>query len=166
MIEKDVEIDALRIHASSVEYTLANSLADAGEIDKALRLYTDALRQRIALANKANLQDDALVDVRFLSHFCRWGVLWGRAEQVLMACNQAVDAASTSGQEITTRDGRGLARALTGDLEGARQDFEDAVQWAQESGYDEAFIESRTAWIAALQAGKNPFDAATLEQLR
>jgi hypothetical protein len=40
------------------------------------------------------------------------------------------------------------------------------VQWAEETGYDPAFIESRTAWIEALRAGENPFDAATLEQLR
>ena len=41
-----------------------------------------------------------------------------------------------------------------------------AVQWAKETGYDPAFIESHTAWIAALQAGENPFDAATLQGIQ
>ncbi len=81
----------------------------------------------------------------------------------MVACERAVALEPENGNIL---DSRGLARALTGDLEGARKDFENAVAWAEETGFDAAFIESRTAWIAALQAGENPFDEATLEQLR
>jgi hypothetical protein len=49
---------------------------------------------------------------------------------------------------------------------GAIEDFEFAVQRWTETGADASLIESRTAWIAALRAGENPFDAATLERLR
>ena len=94
---------------------------------------------------------------------CWDGSLAGVAAEVMPACERAVALAPEDGG---IRDSRGLARALTGDLEGARKDFEFAVQWAEETDYDAAFIESRTAWIAALRAGKNPFDEATLEQLR
>ena len=94
---------------------------------------------------------------------CWEGSLAGVAAEVMPACEWAVALAPEDGN---IRNSRGLARALTGDLEGARKDFEFAVQWAEETGYDAAFIESRTAWIEALRAGKNPFDAATLEQLR
>jgi hypothetical protein len=51
-------------------------------------------------------------------------------------------------------------------MPGAIEDFEFAVQWRTETGADASFIESRTAWIAALRTGENPFDAATLERLR
>jgi WD40 repeat protein len=94
---------------------------------------------------------------------CWNGSLDGAAAAVMPACERAVALAPADGW---IRDSRGLARALTGDLEGATEDFEFAVQWAEETGYDPAFIESRTAWIEALRAGENPFDAATLEQLR
>lgn len=54
---------------------------------------------------------------------------------------------------------------------GASADFEAAVAWAKQrsAGRESKFATTRTAWIAALQAGTAPaevFDAATLEQLR
>jgi hypothetical protein len=97
------------------------------------------------------------------NNVCWDGSLDGAASAVMPACERAVTLAPEDGG---IRDSRGLARALTDDLEGARRDFEFAVQWAKETGYDEAFIESRTVWIAALKAGNSPFDAAMLEQLR
>lgn len=94
---------------------------------------------------------------------CRAGAAWNLAALVLDACETAVSLAPENGYN---RDSRGLARALTGDVGGAIEDFELAAKWAQETGYGASFIESRTAWIAALRAGENPFDAATLAQLR
>jgi WD40 repeat protein len=84
------------------------------------------------------------------------------AEEVLDACERAVFLAPEDG---AIRGKRGLARALTGNIEGAIADFEFAVQWAEETGYRAEFIESRQAWIEALKAGKNPFDAEALERL-
>lgn len=86
-----------------------------------------------------------------------------RTEDLAVTCERAVAFEPDHGGIL---DSRGLARALTGDLKGARKDFDNAVAWAEETGHDAAFIESRTAWIAALKAGKNAFDEATLEQLR
>jgi hypothetical protein len=59
------------------------------------------------------------------------------------------------------RDSRGQDRALR---------TSSLVNWAQKTDYRAAFfIGSRTAWIEASRAGKDPtaiFDAATLERLR
>ena len=60
------------------------------------------------------------------------------------------------------RDSRGLARALTGDYAGAIEDFE---YYVEHSGNDTS-VAKREAWIAELEAGRNPFDDETLETLR
>ena len=60
------------------------------------------------------------------------------------------------------RDSRGLARALTGDVAGAIDDFEAFVAWTQ-NDRDRA---QRQDWIAALRAGENPFTAEELRSLR
>ena len=94
---------------------------------------------------------------------CWEGSLTGAAGAVLPACERGVALAPEVGM---IRDSRGLARALTGDAQGAIEDFEFAVQWAKQGNEGEVFIQSRQAWLTALKAGKNPFDATTLEQLR
>ena len=59
-------------------------------------------------------------------------------------------------------DGRGLARALTGDIEGAIIDFQVYVEWT--SNKEEKT--QRQEWIKALQAGENPFTDELLKELR
>jgi len=66
-----------------------------------------------------------------------------------------------------------LARALTGNTKGAIEDFSfylgELKRELKKQGKSvpaEAQIKQRTAWIAALKAGKNPLDAETLKQLR
>lgn len=97
---------------------------------------------------------------------CWRGATWNHAALVLDACETAVKLAPDDG---SIRDSRGLARALTGDVPGAIEDFEFAVQRRIEAGADASLIASRTDWLAALRAGQAPadiFDAATLEGLR
>jgi hypothetical protein len=62
--------------------------------------------------------------------------------------------------------GRGLARALAGDSEGAIEDFEFYVEGLKQTDRYEAGANGREEWIAELRAGRNPFDEATLEALR
>jgi hypothetical protein len=87
-------------------------------------------------------------------------------------CETAVKLAPNNGDFL---DSRGLARALTGNVTGAIADFEAAVRLAKKAqqpsdpNATREFITTRTAWIAALQAGTAPaevFDAATLAGLR
>ncbi|NIO70145.1 MAG: hypothetical protein GTN71_14240, partial [Anaerolineae bacterium] len=49
---------------------------------------------------------------------------------------------------------------------GAIEDFEFYVEWSKENDRYEQRGTKREAWIAELEAGRNPFDEATLEELR
>ncbi|MBN8590755.1 MAG: WD40 repeat domain-containing protein [Anaerolineae bacterium] len=90
---------------------------------------------------------------------CWYGSKAGFAAEVLPACESAVLGAPDSAQH---RDARGLARALTGNLEGAIADFSAYVTWGREVNMDAATVAQRSEWILALRAGNSPF---TLEML-
>ncbi len=152
------------------------------------RLYGEALtNEGIGLA-RVGLTDEAIstyqravelnpsldIDPQPKAQLCRWGALWRRVELVLEACEQAV---TLSDGDPMFRDSRGVARALTGDTAGAVEDFEAFVELLKEQDvYDPGSNQYRTyetdgkqreEWIAALQAGQNPFeDDALLVQLR
>jgi hypothetical protein len=64
------------------------------------------------------------------------------------------------------RDSRGVALALSGDLAGAREDFEAYMAWAEKNGRDKAEIQQRRDWIEALRNGENPFTPDVIEQLK
>jgi hypothetical protein len=91
------------------------------------------------------------------STLCRSGALGGRPAEVLWACDRGLAIAPG---DDGLQEARGLARALTGDLEGARGDLE-AVQ-ARGDG-DRAL---RQEWIDALGHGENPFTPEVLDSLR
>ena len=78
------------------------------------------------------------------------------------ACEKGVELEPENG---AYHDRRGLARALTGDYEGAIEDFMFFVEWSKENGLYEQYGAQREAWIAELSARRNPFDEATLEVL-
>ncbi len=63
-------------------------------------------------------------------------------------------------------DSRGLARALTGDIEGAIEDFQAFVEWADNRTEYEKRKAQRQQWIKALQAGENPFTPELFKELR
>ena len=63
------------------------------------------------------------------------------------------------------RYSRGLARALTGNSSGAIEDFQAYIVWAHQNGQKDR-VPQRQDWIAVLKAGRDPFDAQTLEQLK
>jgi hypothetical protein len=94
---------------------------------------------------------------------CWYGSLDGRPRDVLPACERAVTLAPDDG---SVRDSRGVARALTGDLVGAIDDFTAFVAWAHQDATRATQAARRDEWIAALRGGRNPFDAATLLALR
>ncbi|MBD1871630.1 AAA-like domain-containing protein [Cyanobacteria bacterium FACHB-471] len=89
---------------------------------------------------------------------CRRGSLYGQATQVLDACETAVSLAPDNGG---FRDSRGLARALTGDIEGAIADFQTFITWTD----NEEQKARRQGWIDALRAGENPFTLGELKSL-
>ncbi|WP_449240171.1 WD40 repeat domain-containing protein [Coleofasciculus chthonoplastes] len=92
---------------------------------------------------------------------CRYGSLHKEAATVMDACEKAVALAPKNGN---FRNSRGLARALTGDNQGAIEDFQAFIEWADSESYEED-IKQRQGWIDALKAGKNPFTEEELENL-
>lgn len=133
----------------------ARTAAKTGEVETALQIYADF----------AALELTYLVDASAWNNLCWWGSLYGYAARVLEGCEQAVALADA--EDLPNyRDSRGLARALTGDLAGAIADFTVYVESKQDNGQYEPDGKQRTAWIAALERGEDPFDAATLQSLR
>jgi WD40 repeat protein len=101
---------------------------------------------------------------------CWQGALSDAAEVVLPACDKAVALAQQL--ELSAawyQDSRGVARALAGDLAGARADFEAYVQWTQsqeDNGSYEQQGRRREQWIKIIdEEQRNPIDAETLADL-
>jgi tetratricopeptide (TPR) repeat protein/DNA polymerase III delta prime subunit len=110
-------------------------------------------------ARAAELSPD---NVDYCKSLCLFGSLAGHATDVMYECELAVRLAPDHG---AIRDIRGLARALTGNYDGAIDDFRFYVEWSKEHDEYEPYGRWREAWIAELEAGRNPFDEATLEEL-
>jgi len=96
-----------------------------------------------------------------LNTICWYGALSGQAAEVLKACEKAV---ALIPDDVAIRDSRGVARALTGDIEGAKKDFQAFVDQ-----YDGIEAKERKAqrlqWIKELGIGKNPFTPNVLKLL-
>ncbi len=124
-------------------------LARAGDFSGALQAYQNAQERDARLTIPASNWNQ----------MCWFGSLLGHAAEVMAACEQAVALAPDHGD---IRDSRGLARALTGDVAGAIDDFEAYVAY---TGNDRNRAQ-RQGWIDALRAGQNPFTPELLERLR
>jgi tetratricopeptide (TPR) repeat protein len=144
---------------------LANQLAEANQLlEQANQLMTDnqpvlaltRLREALALVPDLDVRDLA----NTWNSICRAGSLNNQAAQVLDACEQAVRLAPN---HSNIRDSRGLARALTGDIPGAIEDFQAFVDGLPS---DDALAQQRQRWINELKAGRNPFTPEELESLR
>ena len=79
------------------------------------------------------------------------------------ACEKVVELSPDNG---IAHQGRGLARALTGNFAGAVEDFTMYLEWAPKNKKSEEEIRLRQQWTEALKAHQNPFDAETLQKLR
>jgi tetratricopeptide (TPR) repeat protein len=124
-------------------------LAKQGKIKEALAAYDEAKKRYPALS----------ISAKSLNNLCWSGCLWGHAAEVMNACEQAV---ATDPEHGGIQDSRGLARALTGDTEGAIEDFQAFILWTD----NEEMKSQRQRWIDALNAGGNPFTPEVLEKLR
>jgi hypothetical protein len=82
------------------------------------------------------------------------------------ACEQAVSHDRENG---LIRDSRGLARALTGNVDGAIEDFQALIAWVDNQPSSDRLAvsrERRARWIDALRKGLNPFTPEELELLK
>ena len=129
--------------------TQGKELLRKGEVKEAIATYNKALKINPNPQNSAQYWHD----------LCWNGSLYNHAKDVVFACNKAVALAPKNGNII---DSRGLARALTGDTQGAIKDFEVFVKWID----DDKQKSQRQSWIKDLRDGKNPFTPEVLEELR
>ncbi|GAB4578795.1 MAG: hypothetical protein Fur0022_15320 [Anaerolineales bacterium] len=127
------------------------ALASQGEIETAIERLAQQETQGITIS------------IWQWNNLCWYGALYNQAEISNFACERALELDPNDGD---VRDSRGVSRALLGDVEGAIEDFEAFIAYAQELGYPEETITLRQEWIEALQAGNNPFDEAMLAFLR
>ena len=128
-------------------------LTKQGKITSALETLTKVPRLEPAAARYANA----------LYRLCWFGSLWNAATEVMPTCEKVVDLFPDNG---IAHQGRGLARALTGNSAGAVEDFTMYLEWAPKHEQSEEDLNLRQQWTEALKAHRNPFDAETLQKLR
>ena len=156
---------------SEVKRTLVeqgSSYAQDGRIDEAL----NALSQAVQVDPKIEMTETQTF-LEAYYQICWLGSLNQAAERVLPTCQRGVDLAMKRMVDDPIavhylRDARGLARAMTGDIEGAIEDFTFYIQWAKDNGEPDWRISQREEWISMLKDGRNPFEnnPALLEELR
>ena len=95
---------------------------------------------------------------------CWYHSLFGDPSAAMDACDRAVALAPDDDSAALTW--RGVARALGGDDPGALDDLRAAVARGEAAGRRDAAHLRVRAWLAALEAGQDPFDAATLTRER
>jgi len=139
-----------------------SEFAAAVVLSKGIRFAEQAeIRDAIDAYNEAQTIDPKIeVSADSWNILCKMGSLHGYAADVLFAGEKAV---SLSPDRKSYQNSRGLARALTGDLDGALTDFQAFLDWPGFSGLEKAW---RERWVAALQAGENPFTPEELDALR
>lgn len=144
-------------------YHNAGSVAPVArnKLEEGRGLVTDGnVSAAIAAYAEAPALDTALmITPNDWNHLCWFGSLWEQASQVLAACERAVTLASDQGW---IRDSRGLARAMTGDLAGAIEDFEAYLAGLG----DEASRSDRQRWVTTLRSGSSPFTRQVVWELR
>ena len=123
---------------------------------------SDAIYEQIVRDVEQTLDPDVLNQV------CWYGGLDGYAELVLPLCDRAVELATLGNDPSIAayRDSRGLVRALTGDVQGALEDFSAYVESNKGPASNQNLTRQREAWILALQSGENPFTTQFLLELR
>jgi murein DD-endopeptidase MepM/ murein hydrolase activator NlpD len=138
------------------------------------------IAEAISAYEEARILDPTMeIPAEHLAWLCWAGSLSGQAARVMDVCDLAVASEPAIGD---MKRGRGLARALMGDLNGAVRDFEAYIDWLTQRPplawwqtrldgltWGESFEVHRShaqTWLDALRAGQNPFTADVLEELR
>ena len=129
------------------------TLAKEGKISEAVTAYKKAQK----------LDSELKIKAESWNLLCRFGSIFRQAKRVIFACEQALELAPDAKSKASYLDSRGLARALTGDKEGAIADFKAYVNSPDKSEEDK---NQRKQWIKALEQRKNPFTDELLKELK
>ena len=131
--------------------TKGENLVQVGLVKLALAAFVEAQK----------LDPKVEISAKSWNSLCWFGSLNNSASLVLDACEKAVTLASPDDKGLF-QDSRGVARALTGNIEGAIEDFQAFISWTDDDGQKA----KRQGWIESLRAGKNPFTPEVLEELK
>jgi hypothetical protein len=116
-------------------------------------------KAQTAFADAQKLGQTPEISVELWNKIGWLGMVWGKTTDFVYSCDQAVAAAPSM---LEVRDTRGVARALSGNIAGAIEDFEAFVS-VSKAGEPRS---RRLRWIQALKKGENPFTLEELEELR
>jgi hypothetical protein len=145
--------------SAEVVKSVIGEIISSGYLSSSYDIYIDQSLDLLKQASQAQIAAPPL-DLGIL---CQRGSLNGYAEQVIQYCEQAGILAPESSY---VRDWRGLARALTGDFEGAIDDFQYYVDTQTKAGYGNyGYIKLHERWITDLKDGKNPITPEILKAL-
>ncbi|MDM8561772.1 hypothetical protein QUF54_00280 [Candidatus Marithioploca araucensis] len=146
-------LDALRKGENpllaSVLVNQGKILAGKGKIIAAIDKYQEAQQ----------MDPNLKISAEGWNWLCYGGSLYGHAAKVMNSCEKAVALAP---ENWGIRDSRALARALTGNIQGAIED----LQFVIEKSDDEEYKSKRQGWLDSLQKGENPFTEEVLKKLR
>lgn len=150
----------LQARTLNSELTLSRRRTASTLIEQSERL---ALRGEIPAALSMLEEADTLgsfwgVSATSWNVLCWYGSLWGYAGEILTACDRALELDPGN---IEILDSRGLARSLTGDVDGAIEDFSTFIRETS----DENRRYQRQNWVQMLQMGENPFTEEVLQML-
>ncbi len=101
---------------------------------------------------------DVEIPATIWNSICWDGSLYGYSAQVMNACEKAV---KIEPYDVDYQDSRGFARAMTGNIQGAIEDFQSYIEQSQ----DDELKPQRQRWIEALRRGENPFTPEEIERL-
>ena len=124
----------------------------AGKVTEALALYDSAKK----------LYPPLKIDAADWNSLCYSGSIYRRASDVMFACENAVKLA-TAEQKGNYQESRGLAKALSGDRQGAIADFQAYIN---DPKSNPNYKDQHKQWIAAIKKGENPLTDKVLQQIK
>ncbi|EGJ33265.1 WD-40 repeat-containing protein [Moorena producens 3L] len=161
-LELNPEIKAKQLAAPG-KVKQGDNLAKQGKIAQAISTYKEAQQ----------LDPNLEISSQSWNYICYFGSLHGYATNVMDICEKAVAKEPENG---LLKEGRGLARALTGDTAGAISDFQAFLEWIDQRYSSmgnhgripglQSYKKQQQQWIDELRAGKNPFTEEVLKSLR
>jgi tetratricopeptide (TPR) repeat protein len=128
----------------------------------------DGVDAALATIGRAqSLNSDVTISAKIWNEVCWYGALSDNSAQVTQRVMDACDkAVSNDPENGAYRDSRGVARVRTGDFEGAIEDFQAYLKWAQNHGRRPSEKDKRKEWIKVLESRGKPFTPQVLKELR
>lgn len=162
-------VTLLELKQYDLTIRLVKPVVDAGsETYGPYRLLSTAYR-RLGQVDEMNAVLDKAAerfpdDQTVQGHRCWYGAIFGRAPEVMDACERAV--ALGEGRSGAAYFRRGTARYLIGNRDGAETDWAQAVDvWERGTG-NLLYQAAAKEWLATLRAGGDPLSEAALEDAR